>query len=272
MPYALRSAGLTILNDAAPYVRTSILLPPHSILRNTSVRLPLYKMMSARNLSAFLADGTLRIGTFWDFANEEAYGRGRGDSNEGSRMIVVMSEALGMPLGITISSVNSWMFCTTKLFSKELLAAFQCDRGFEITSWLFFYELALAMSKFSRATFIEPVSYKTEIQLAANIEEQLLKGVVTKDLDLPMCSLVKDEDFAEQQEVRAIWEPTIERSQLNRFLEGDEDPTEANRIVGEFTRDRLGFLSREGVGRDVRPIMIKVPEARRHVRVLDYKK
>jgi hypothetical protein len=170
-----------------------------------------------------IREGTLRLGTLYDYRALEEHGQQRGDSEEGRRTVwshdksskpldqlnPLEQKAIRIPLGSgTVEgnylereeqSINAWIFCASIVFDMSIARRLSadCDEDYdacvEILKPESLCELISACLR-SKARFVafQECVYADRRQHYANA---------------PHPAILKDPRYAYQREVRAIWQP-----------------------------------------------------------------
>ena len=188
---------------------------------------PLYKYMKSEFAQKVISEGTFRIGTLYEFQNEEKHGAAIGDSEEGTKYVrngpnetydysvpgsvpafvknfIRAEEGMhvkieGIQMQQTVRCPDFYLYCVTSEVCPKAMAEFECDTVIKISEPVkFFSGLAdglLQKVKISDNFYIVPCIYRDR---ANNYSEN----------DRTHPATIKDHRYDYQKEVRAIWEPT----------------------------------------------------------------
>ena len=193
----------------------------------------LYKYIKKEHLESFLKRGTLKIGTLYEYRNEEELGTVIGDDKEGthitelkspqgriidlasnspeaqyfkkhilrpnqqnSNVKIIMEE--GANLIAHTNSPNYYIFCVTSEYGKEMMKEFNCDRCLEILDPEKFFK---AISKVIR----HKGAYEGNFKITY---ENKTTNYLNPHKIHPV--LLKDVKYSKQVEVRAVWSPKKE--------------------------------------------------------------
>lgn len=218
----------------------------------------LFKYINKEHSKAFFDEGNLKIGTLYEYRNEEFYGSTIGDSEEGSgsmvtrfksiddhssyykkknqienkdgpnltnvritsvKLIAVLSESDKGLISTTYSD-DCYIYCVSSEFNKRTMKKFCCDTCIEIFNPSRFFE-EISNIILEQCTFEGYWSVVYRNRLAH----------YSKRHNHPYV-LMKDHKYKNQKEVRAIWKP---KAKIEGPLEG--------------------------------PLYIKVPKARKYCRM-----
>lgn len=238
---------------------------------STALTFPLFKATKREHLDSFMEDGTLRIGTVMEFAHREAEKRGMGDINEGSRTVTYTGQRASIPIRVQITIVNSYVFCCAKEITLKLLDEWEATACFEICDVGFFSEVAKVMATRARFGILHEVYYgdwDRDPRINKWIDDAWIDhnglgsdvGVPHPEA-FPRIAWLKDEDLAYQREVRAIFEPPSPPRAVQSLL-----PDLDGERYSAMQADRLTYLKTHGVLPGLKPLFIKVPEARKYLR------
>ena len=196
----------------------------------------LYKYCSNTHGASFLSNGSLRIGTLYDFRNTEKYGKQVADRHEGSKklageirnldaeshktfpmlagLVNIQGSGTVGKLIVTnhvVESPDLFVFSCATDYSLDAHAVWKQHEGYDFCYriWapdLFFLAITNALG--SGYTFLGAgtVHYSDEIDFfgpSANIHPALVK---------------RETDFNTQNEFRAIWQPNEPREALKPFV------------------------------------------------------
>ncbi|MEZ8470771.1 hypothetical protein AB6D20_007280 [Vibrio splendidus] len=182
----------------------------------------LYKYMKKEHAKLLLEQGSLRIGTLYEFRDEEKHGKEVGDNKEGTKSAYMEVDNeqwspsnqpefsksffnLGTNGSINISGVtlerpqNSpdfYIYCTTYEFDESAMRDFGYDTCIEIEQPEKFFK-CISKSLKHKANY--QGSHRCKYQ-PRRLPHNLDSGVHP--------SLVKEVEYAYQKEVRSIWVPT----------------------------------------------------------------
>lgn len=193
----------------------------------------LYKYVKREHLEAFFRSGSLKIGTLYEYRNEEELGKVIGDGEEGSYVTELLSphgrevdlacrspEAnyfrqhilrpdqwdskvkivmeAGANLIANTNSPNYYIYCVSSVFDEQAMHQFGCDSCIEITNPEKFFK---AISKVIR--------HKGGFDGVHRITYGLKKTDYLNPHQVHP-ALLKDPQYSYQSEVRAIWNPKKE--------------------------------------------------------------
>ncbi|MGB4065117.1 MAG: hypothetical protein WBK19_14930 [Azonexus sp.] len=193
----------------------------------------LYKYTSQRWLDSLLRKGRFRIGSLYEYRSYEHAEIGDTDEgkkqfafwgtgtikgltvaelnqqfpklhigNTSNKVLIPSSEKdEQIPVGIEIHSPDSYLFCMTEVFDKEVMRRFGYDACLEITDpSRFFVQLSKAMRPFANFGSMERCQYGTRYGLYEHHTELRPQ-------------ILKPEALQHQREVRILWDPKISQSQ-----------------------------------------------------------
>ncbi|MEB2409388.1 hypothetical protein QMN27_12230 [Enterobacter asburiae] len=173
----------------------------------------------------FFKNGTLRIGTLFDFKKNEAFNRAIGDGNEGSHFsfmdtdqtlyIDEMTESQStflkglLPLGrgssITgvqlvreLISEDFYIFCMTTEPSRKAMEEFDCDTCIEIVNPLSFFNAVTKKIKRTAGDMVWNGQITYIDKKYSYLDESNLHPAQTKDIK-----------YSYQKEYRVIWQKRI---------------------------------------------------------------
>jgi hypothetical protein len=182
----------------------------------------LYKYMKKKHAKLLLEQGSLRVGTLYEFRNEEKHGQEIGDNKEGTKSAYMQVENetwstsnqpefsksffnLGSGGSLNISGItlekpqNSpdfYIYCTTYEFDESAMRDFGYDVCIEIEQPEKFFK---CISKYLKHKAKYQGSYKCKYQ-PRRLPHNHDSGVHP--------SLVKEAEYSYQKEIRSIWMPT----------------------------------------------------------------
>jgi hypothetical protein len=183
----------------------------------------LYKYMKRKYADAMLAEGSVKIGTLYEFWAMEALGNEVGDRYEGRAFCEIPGQRIDEILSDndpsymarwvreTLASapearyfktfiachqtVDQFIYCTTSEFDAGVMASFGCDTCVEIWNPPAFLEL-ITRGMAERAIFRGAYHCNYRRRSFDYIESSMI-GPET----------IKDPQYAHQKEVRAVWLP-----------------------------------------------------------------
>ncbi|MDR6133065.1 hypothetical protein QE361_000023 [Sphingomonas sp. SORGH_AS802] len=222
-------------------------------LANSSlVQFPLYKATQQEYFDDFMESGSLRIGTLWDFRRTDIYGNSVGDRAEGvasCRVKLGASEAW-----IANAERDQFIFCASSKLDWNYFQDEGYDAVYRINSSAFFLAIAekLAEQHPLDMMLISPVAYTSQIA-AEEYAKHRLSHILLENLSRSQgvfpAALVKLLSYSGQNEVRAIFQETIDRNKSKyKPLKNDNDLAEFMELKSE-----------------VEPVIIHVPEAIKHI-------
>lgn len=181
----------------------------------------LYKYIKSEHAESFFKNGTLRIGTLFDFKRNESFNKAIGDNNEGSHFPFMdtdqtlyadeMTESqskfldgfINMGAGSSISGINLvreissedfYIFCMTTKPSRKAMEEFNCDRCIEVLNP---HSFISALTRKIKRTAGD-LAWQGEItymdKAYSYLSEVKLHPAQTKDIH-----------YSYQKEYRAIW-------------------------------------------------------------------
>lgn len=181
----------------------------------------LYKYMKSEHAEMFFRNGTLRIGTLFDFKKNENFNEAVGDKHEGSHypyMDVVepiysgnmnslqksfLKGAISLAPGASISNLkivrevtssDFFVFCMTTEPSRDAMEEFECDICIEIAD----------PTSFIKALTRKVKSKTGDLAWHGHVTYMRKDYPYMKETGLhPACT--KDERYMYQKEYRAIW-------------------------------------------------------------------
>ncbi|WP_336242100.1 hypothetical protein [Enterobacter cloacae] len=190
--------------------------------------MPLYKYIKKKDLLSFFSTGSLKIGTMYDYRKVETYGSVIGDQKEGyyetvlskpeafkfnlatdsaeSRLFkgffgsepnpdVELSFSAGTELIIRDNSPDLYLYCMSKEFNYDVMKQFECDCCIVIENpTAFIKEVSRVIRHKAEYIGINSVVYGNK------------RTHYTTPHDVHP-SLMKEEIYAPQKEVRAAWIP-----------------------------------------------------------------
>lgn len=105
------------------------------------INFPIYKFIKPDYADSFYNHGTIRLGTFWDFAREDLHGSVVGDINEGTIFHTWNFDKIPNKKYVYCAlAVNSFTFCASKSY-KEILRSDFGKSVIEILDMGFFAEI-----------------------------------------------------------------------------------------------------------------------------------
>ncbi len=192
----------------------------------------LYKYIKKEHIDLFKKNGSLKIGTLYEYRNEEDLGSVIGDDKEGVHITELNSpqrreidladntpesqyfrkllppdkqdvrpKIIMMPdanVATHTTAPNCYLYCVTSKYDEDLMAEFGCDKCIEIFNPEKYFQ---AISKVIRHRG-DYLGYF-----------DIVYGNKTTDYSNPHTihpCLLKDEKYRNQSEVRAIWSPKKE--------------------------------------------------------------
>ncbi|HCX4700527.1 TPA: hypothetical protein PRU86_004251 [Escherichia coli] len=181
----------------------------------------LYKYIKSEHAEMFFANGTLRIGTLYDFKKNEAFNKAIGDNKEGSHFPFMDTDQtlhadqmtdsqsaflagfISMGAGSSITGINLvqeitsedfYIFCMTTEPSRKAMEEFNCDKCIEILNPNSF--ISALTRKIKRTA--GDLAWQGEITYMdkeySYLTETKLHPAQTKDIE-----------YSYQKEYRAIW-------------------------------------------------------------------
>lgn len=190
----------------------------------------LFKYMKSHHLEQFFSTGLIRIGTLYEYRNEEAYGKARGDKEEGTHrtalnapdgMVVDLDQRTpegellkklarkplsptkvtmlpGVNVVVRQNSPDCYVYCMSASFKETIMNALNCDSCMEIIDPDGFFR-SISHAARHKATFLgsAPVVYSCR---EANYRSPHTVHPAR----------LKDPGYEGQDEVRAIWRPRKE--------------------------------------------------------------
>lgn len=181
----------------------------------------LYKYMHMEHAKSLIENGTVRIGTLYEYRNTEKHGTTIGDDLEGTKSVYMdvkkewwtgksqpefaksffnLSENSSMRLeGITLekptNSLNYYIYCTTEEFDKDVQSDFSYDACIIIENPKKFF--AVISEKLKRKALFKGI-YKCQYR----------DRRIPHDKDNKIHpAIIKDPKDSKYKEVRAIWKP-----------------------------------------------------------------
>jgi hypothetical protein len=241
----------------------------HSSKKNEFISLsgvayPHYKYIERKFFDDFMRDGTIRLGKLVDFRDTENHGDVVGDNREGVRVINSFGNNVrsSVPLWLSASAVNCYVFCTSAILSHDIMINFKRDFAFSIESVDFYVEISKAiLLNTAVVSTIGVVKYISDDELIHNITELYNDSSSEEEMRsrFPQIVRLKDRNFEWQNEVRAVWEPISLAAKLW--------PTGRKPDDYEFMRSTHGAKPWENhVNHRLPPITIKCPSARKYIK------
>jgi hypothetical protein len=207
----------------------------------------LYKATEAQWADAFFKDGSLKIGTVWNFRKREL-GTRLGDPIEGIRSYHVP----GLDYDCLAGGItkDSYAFCMSKDFDKDRFAADKYDAAFQINHFGFFVEIAQALNAINplRLFSLSPVAYAS-VEEVAQLHSERIRAGAGPLAAMPILANIKPRGvYEEQHEVRAVFEPEIDP---NAGMYSDEED------IGTV----LDLMEHTQLQSNLKDAYIKVPDA-----------
>ena len=191
----------------------------------------LYKYIKREHLVSFFKNGLLKIGTLYEYRDEEELGSTIGDEDEGVIITTLnlpetgvvdlgkntpetdyfkkhfnlhpqmyekhikLHMGPGVKFNATSESQDYYIYCASALYDKAVMEDFECDSCIEI----------LDTRKFFRE-ITKKLKFKAEYEGLYNIDyDSITKSYKTPHTTHP--ALLKDLEYQNQVEVRALWQP-----------------------------------------------------------------
>ena len=166
------------------------------IRRDNNINFPLFRFTRKEWADRFFKTGELRLGTLFDYAKNESYGDAIHDRHEGYYVYIKYDETpSGMPeLRFTLAR-NNLLLCASTDYNEDFYEKFDADCCIVIESIDFYTEIDSALKSHCAPLVLCKVNYYDKSSWACIPEYETFAGVM------------KDIKFAEQKEVRALWEP-----------------------------------------------------------------
>lgn len=188
----------------------------------TTLPMPLFKAIQSRWADSFFDTGELRLGTVWDFRRSE-FGDKIGDGIEGIR--AYRFDIDGVPIVAGAVAKDSFVFCASHDFDAARFGDDQYDAAYIIEDVRFFIEIAkvLSATHHLKGCGLQQVFYADESEIIEYAKKEFsmqayIDGTLT-DI-MPPVALVKPPRFANQNEVRAIFEP-LESANVSLYHQFD---------------------------------------------------
>lgn len=183
----------------------------------------IYKYMKSEFANSFFRDGTLRIGTLYEYRDTEKHGHVIGDNDEGLKSRhtevkgkhtnktapAIVSQFVKLGDGAAVEdcvfihqddSGDCYLFCATEEYSADVMAEFKADTCLRIENVDGFYSavgLAIANATGKELRFYGGQQCTYAQRHVTHAEDHGVPG-----------ALIKDPTYSNQKEIRAIWEPT----------------------------------------------------------------
>jgi hypothetical protein len=230
------------------------------------VAFPHYRYLNKDYVDAFFRDGSLQLGTMYGYAATEDHSLTRGDTAEG--LIHFYSGDgdfydIDFPAMVSIPSYNSYIMCSSSQYAKSLADEFETNSCIKIVSKEFYIEISKVMlSVTGSGCTLGNVQYISKSTIAAsaiaNQWDELSNAA--REKASPPVSRTKSIEYANQQEIRAMWEPmSVDKVQEWHAQRQPSAPPPPESAVGQ----------RMGAFEELKPLSIKVPSARQFAAQLD---
>ena len=198
----------------------------------------------------FFDDGTLRLGTLWDYRNSN-HASGIHDPFEG--LSYLNCDNGEIVIGVMLNAKDSYIFCTSQNPEISKFSDPLYNSTYIIESIDFFVEIAHAIEDELSSTFLANVIYDDEETLRNEVTRQL-RLKVPYDIASPPAAYLKNPTLKQQQEVRAYFQLKNDPNEgrYPNFLDKDNS---SHRDMMTPQMKLKSLLS---------PKIIKVPEAIKH--------
>jgi hypothetical protein len=206
------------------------------------IKFPLYKFTRGAYAESFFSNGTLRLGTLYDYRREETYKAGIPDIGEGLATFVTSSvdeQGTVVPTFAHTHAINNWIYCCTEVFRPEFFEVFDADCCYEINNIEFFNAIDRVMETECTSYLLRCIRY---VDNRHNVPGNDFAGVV------------KEVSFAHQMEVRACWQQKARPEYpVGTIPEGGSnfDPAVMQRSADYVEKEH----------KRMQPIIIRVPRA-----------
>lgn len=177
----------------------------------------LYKYLKKNHANLLLKKGSFRLGTLYEYRDEESYGQVIGDASEGTRLayeeidhvtrenqskfskqfVNLEAEGSGMSnltLQVEQHSPDCYIYCTAEEFDKNALSDFGYDTCVVIEDPNRFF-----------AALSHTIRHKAKFEGIFHCQYMLREVHYTSDIPP---AIIKDPKYQNQKEVRGVWSPT----------------------------------------------------------------
>ena len=163
---------------------------------DSSIKFPLYRFTKKVWADRFFQTGELRLGTLFDYAKNESYGDAIHDRHEGYYIYIKYDNTpSGAPeLRFTLAR-NNLLLCASTDYNEEFYEKFDADCCIVIESIDFYTEIDSILNNNCTPIILSKVNYYDKSSWTCIPEYEDFAGIM------------KNISFAEQKEVRALWEP-----------------------------------------------------------------
>lgn len=163
---------------------------------DSSIKFPLFRFTKKVWADRFFQTGELRLGTLYDYAKNESYGDAIHDRHEGYYTYIKYDKTpSGVPeLRFTLAR-NNLLLCASADYNEDFYEKFDADCCVVIESIDFYTEIDSALKNYCIPLLLRKVNYYDKSSWACIPDYEDFAGVM------------KNISFAEQKEVRALWEP-----------------------------------------------------------------
>ena len=252
---------------------------------------PIFKFAESKFSKEFIDKGQIKIGTLYDYRNEEKYSGKICDNKEGNKTISVRIENVstkgneflkhGIPMGgdgniklsnstitLDLNSKNCYIYCTaSELLSDTLIQYFEED-GYDSCVMItqpneFFKELDKSFEFGTFINFFSCLYGSRNINLNWEQDKEYIK--VLKSFP---ASILKPKEYFHQREIRAILSPNtdsikpeiIEIPSLTKYLiDINFDDFDLGVLKGKKTNNRIGVRIKMNDGKPDALFSIKYP-------------
>lgn len=161
------------------------------------ISFPLYRFTKLKWANCFFGTGQLRLGTLFDYAKNEAYGKAIHDRHEGYYAYRVPQKEWknGVPEMRFVLARNNLLLCMTTDYDERYYKEFDANCCIKINSLDFFAEIDAVLESGFTNLLLRKVIYYDKGRWDCVPDYEDFAGVM------------KDVSFAPQREVRALWEP-----------------------------------------------------------------
>ncbi len=216
------------------------------IMVDRRINFPLFKATKREFADAFFRNGSLRLGTIWDYRKEE-YPLGIADAGEGLCHLICDDGEVSVP--VFLNAKDSYIFCVSEDDDRDRFSDAGYDAVYRIDDVRFVAEIAKVLQQtveLEGAGFAK-IMYEADDDMAAEITRRLRLGVEAW-FAVPPVGYWKNPAEAYQREVRALFSPTTDMN-AGRYPEVSTSMTPAD------VDDHRRLLSL------LQPINVQVPGA-----------
>lgn len=217
---------------------------------------PLYRFTKKKWATCFFNTGQLRLGTLFDYAQNEVYGDAIHDRHEGycAFRLPCVGDT-GRPLVRLTLARNNLALCLTETYDESMYNEFGANSCIKIEDIRFFHCIDRVLEKDFTEPLLRRVTYidKSRWDCIPNYED--------------FAGVVKDLKFSNQNEVRALWEPKEKHNNTTIIPELGHVEHDSALLV-EVSEKKWFKEYAERECKSLKPKTIFVPEARKYCSIM----